>query len=192
MLGLNEGTGYLCRIESNYVHEEVITVFVAGKSLQYVESGLEALDFGARAPDSRTILMVVQRSSPENTTGVLHKTAMTIPVSEDVSDLWQDQVTVTVSLGGPDCAICNEIRRSRYPQPPEPTIKLSASDPASGIFMDSLGALVQQLSAVVWNEGERKFLKRTSLRPRSFRYRQINLRRRRIRFLKRVSNQTNK
>lgn len=189
MLGLNEGTGYLCRVVSDRVDEEVITVLVAGDSLQLTGLRLELLDFEAKAPDGRSILMVVQRTSQEDTMRVLHKTAMTLPISEDVCSLWKDQKVETIRLGGVGCSICNEERERRRTQCHQQAVRAEASGLTDVISSSLMTEVLQQLSTVVRSRdrrGKRRLLKRPLLRCFNFTHRGVNMRRHRMRFLKRA------
>ncbi|KAF2147607.1 hypothetical protein K461DRAFT_330248 [Myriangium duriaei CBS 260.36] len=57
MIGLNEGIGYLCQINSGPDSPVVTSVLVIGHD--QLPAHLEALDFEAKCPDSRSVLMVV-------------------------------------------------------------------------------------------------------------------------------------
>ncbi|KAK3054740.1 hypothetical protein LTR09_004469 [Extremus antarcticus] len=99
MIPLNEGTGCLCHILVKSASEPLITVLVSGIELCFDD--LLVLDFGARAPDGRSVLMVVAEN--EETPGNAHKVGTTLPVSADIASSWEHMPAVEVALGGQRC-----------------------------------------------------------------------------------------
>lgn len=101
MIGLNEGEGFLCQV-TNDLSSFLVVLVTGGEVL--AEKAM-ALDFEARSPDGRFILMIA-RGWDEKALD-LHKVGMTLPVSDDLSGLWAHIRLRQYSIGGDKCMICH-------------------------------------------------------------------------------------
>jgi hypothetical protein len=102
MIGLNEGEGYLCHIANDL--SKFLAVLVTGGEVPTEQA--MALDFEARSPDRRFILMIA-RGWDEKALD-LHKIGMTLPVSDDLSRLWSHIQLRQYNIGGDKCMICRK------------------------------------------------------------------------------------
>lgn len=103
MIGLNEGTGYLCQVSHQLTGETILTVLVSAEHIP--SEDIEALDFEAKGPDGRSVLMAVINHNEGE--GSLHKVGMTLPVRDDFGASWAQTPLVRVSIGGNNCYYCN-------------------------------------------------------------------------------------
>ncbi|KXS94094.1 hypothetical protein AC578_10526 [Pseudocercospora eumusae] len=105
MLGLQEGVGYAChlvRMGSSF--PAIPAVFVTGDR---PPSGLlQVLDFNARTPDGRAVLMVVQRNESAGHKESYHKVGMTLPLPEAVAEMVTTMPSREVRIGSYDCSVC--------------------------------------------------------------------------------------
>ena len=107
MIGLNEGFGHLARVEHKRTRQSVLTVLVAAEQLPPGE--IEALDFEARCPDERCVVMAVVRT-PEHQDHV-HKVGMSLPISAEYCASVRDVSVTEVEIGGHDCHHCAQASR---------------------------------------------------------------------------------
>lgn len=105
MIGLNDCVGYLSIVTLDHSFSVPLVVNLAEHP---PEGPLMLMDMNAKGPDQRTQLMVVQRAPQGSTLDIpsFHKVGMTLPVSEELSDLWRLAPVIQIHLGGDDCFGC--------------------------------------------------------------------------------------
>jgi hypothetical protein len=87
---------------------EIITVLVTGDEMP--KGHLEVLDFEAKSPDGRFVLMAVAPNGGDS----VHKVGMMLPVSDDAAKLWCHIPLSKYEIGGEQCAFCNTTDESTH------------------------------------------------------------------------------
>ncbi|KAJ9603592.1 hypothetical protein H2200_011778 [Cladophialophora chaetospira] len=156
MIGLNEGVGYMCQISHQPTSERLLTVLVSGDYVPSTE--LEVLDFGARDPSSRCVLMAV--TSHKQSRGSLHKVGMTLPVSDDFSASWAKLPLERVSIGGEDCYHCGTPQAGPSSRHSNKLVPSNSSVAMRKARLDATKALRKQLGILTWRRRKRKHMLR--------------------------------
>lgn len=126
MVGLNTGTGYLCRLASPLPAAGPLIVIVTNEDLP--REGLKLLDFGAKAPDERSLCMIATEAQTAGHLPTLHKVGMTLPISEDIAGAWTELPLVDVRIGGDSCSGCLTLREEQQQRQPSASMKSRSLD----------------------------------------------------------------
>ncbi|KAI5364977.1 Putative heterokaryon incompatibility [Septoria linicola] len=124
MIGLNDCVGYLSVVTLDHSFSMPLVVNLAEHP---PDSPLMLMDMNAKGPDQRTQLMVAQRGPQGSALDMpsFHKVGMTLPVSEELSNLWRLAPVIQIRLGGDDCFGC-----ARAQDSPTPELRNMSEQPA--------------------------------------------------------------
>ena len=107
MPGINEGTAYLANLHQLSTAVETVVVLPTTKAVPKGKLGV--IDLGGRTIDDRSIFMVVAR----NDGSVLHKVAVTLPVTGDYESYNTELPLQEFEIGGDACRACQEQTQTR-------------------------------------------------------------------------------
>ena len=108
MPGMNEGTAYLAELRRESIMIEVAIVLPTTQAPPETELGV--IDLGGRTVDKRCIFMIVTRaqSDADAPGSVLHKVAVTLPVTGDYESHIEELSLQDFAIGGEACKVCRE------------------------------------------------------------------------------------
>lgn len=108
MPGMNEGVAYLAHLSRQSTLVEAVVVLPPDD--EPVQMGLDVIDLGGRTLDKRCIFMVVTATKNDGDTdvSVLHKVAVTLPVTGDYENYIVQVPLQKFAIGGEACVICQE------------------------------------------------------------------------------------
>ncbi|PNP61191.1 hypothetical protein FNYG_14108 [Fusarium nygamai] len=110
MPGMNEGTAYLAHLRRGSILVEAPIVLPTTQAIPSTELGI--IDLGARTIDKRCVFMIVAGANADGDMrgSVLHKVAVTLPVTGDYENHIAKLPLRGFAIGGEACEICQQKR----------------------------------------------------------------------------------